>query len=76
MSKGSGALAVSKPITAAEAAERLGISRTTLLRYVIAGELPFAYKMPGLRGSYLFDPDVVAVFARSRRNGRPGKKAS
>ena len=75
MSKGSGATDVSTLITVADVAARLGVSRTTVHRYAASGDLPYVNKMPGIRGGYLFDPAVVALFARQRRNGSR-KKAS
>lgn len=57
-------------ITTAEALEVLGkSSATTISRYVTAGKLTPARKLPGLRGAYLFrradverlaDPEAVA----------------
>lgn len=65
---------MSAPITTAEVADRLGISARTVIRYAASGDLPTVGKLAGLRGPWLFDPDVVALFARQRGNGR--KKAS
>lgn len=46
-------------ITSAEACERLTIDRSTLSRWVAAGRIVPATKLPGLRGAYLFDPAEV-----------------
>jgi excisionase family DNA binding protein len=42
-------------ITASEAADRLGVDRSTLTRWVQAGRITPAYKAPGVRGAFLFD---------------------
>ncbi len=66
---------MSEPISASEAAKRLGVSTTTVHRLAAAGDLPYIAKFGGLRGAYLFDPAVIALYARQRRtNGR--RKAS
>jgi len=61
-------------ITAAELAADLDMSVRTINRRAQAGDLPYAYKMPGVRGAYLFDPGTVALWAR--QNGRILKAAS
>ena len=49
-------------IDTAEAAQRLGISRSTLTRWVSAGRIEPAFTVPGYRGNFLFDPaDVSAL---------------
>lgn len=49
-------------IGSAEACERLGVDRSTLTRWVQAGRIKPAMKMPGARGAYLFRPsDVEAL---------------
>jgi excisionase family DNA binding protein len=53
-------------LTAAEAAERLQVSRRTLRRFVERGPLPAIQLTDG--GPYRFDPtDVEALVERSRR---------
>ena len=37
----------------------LGIDRSTLTRWVAAGKIRPAHKLPGTRGAYLFDPAEV-----------------
>ena len=46
-------------LTSAEAAERLGIDRGTLTRWVQSGRIARAAKLPGKRGPALFDPAEV-----------------
>lgn len=46
-------------VTSNEVCERLEISRPTLSRWVASGRLVAAQKLPGLRGAYLFDPEVI-----------------
>lgn len=43
----------------AEVCERLNIDRSTLSRWVAAGRIVPATKLPGLRGPFLFDPAEV-----------------
>jgi hypothetical protein len=61
-------------ITTAEIARDYGLSVRTVHRAAQSGELPYAQKLPGLRGAYVFDPGTVALWAR--QNGRLLKKAS
>lgn len=44
-----------EPMTSAEAAERLGIARTTLHRRVHRGEICALHKLPGRTAPFLFD---------------------
>ncbi|HEX9285267.1 MAG TPA: helix-turn-helix domain-containing protein [Nitrospirales bacterium] len=46
-------------LTSVEAAERLGIDRGTLTRWVQAGRISRAMKLPGKQGPALFDPAEV-----------------
>lgn len=46
-------------ITTAEAAKILGVSVRTVHRKADAGEIPHEMKLPGPRGAYIFDEDVV-----------------
>ena len=46
-------------LTANEAAERAGVTRRTITRWVAAGRLTPAAKLPGETGSLLFRPDDV-----------------
>ena len=54
-------------IPTAEVARLLGVNVKTVTRWAADGTLPSAYKLPGLRGPYLFDPAEVARFKASRR---------
>jgi len=48
-----------------EASELLGKSTKTVARRVLAGELNYVKKFPGVRGAYVFDrKDVIALKAR------------
>ena len=46
-------------IGSAEVCERLGIDRSTLSRWVAAGKITPALKLPGRRGAFLFDPAIA-----------------
>lgn len=46
-------------LTTAEAADQLGVSRRTLVRWITAGRIKPALKMPGIRGPYLLDRQAV-----------------
>jgi hypothetical protein len=46
-------------ITTADIAERYGLSRRQIGRLRESGELPYAEKIPGRTGVYLYDPDIV-----------------
>lgn len=46
-------------LSTAEAVAKLNIDRSTLTRWVAAGRIKPAHKLPGLRGAYLFDPTEV-----------------
>jgi excisionase family DNA binding protein len=52
-----------KPITTGEAARRLGVSPSTVGRWVRLGQLP-AMRTPGKRGQYRLDPAVVERLRR------------
>ncbi len=43
----------------AEVCERIGIDRSTLIRWIQTDRIAFAQKIPGPRGAYLFDPAEV-----------------
>ena len=53
-------------LISAEVCERLGIDRSTLSRWVAAGRITPAMKLPGIRGPYLFDPAEVERAAAER----------
>ena len=56
-------------LTAAETAQRLHIDRSTVTRRAANPDhplhIPYAQKLTGLRGGYLFDPDVIDQLAPS-----------
>ena len=46
---------ITEPLTSAQVCDELGIDRSTLSRWVVAGRIEPATKLPGLRGAYLFE---------------------
>lgn len=56
-------------ITAADAADVLGVSVATVHRFEKDGILPVAFKVDGLRGPKLFDRRKVDDLAASRSEG-------
>lgn len=48
-----------------DVAEVLGTSIATVKRLALSGELPHADKYPTKTGGYLFDRNVVEMFART-----------
>lgn len=49
-------------LTAAQVAERKGVTVRTVARWVESGKLPVAHRLPGKTGALLFDPaDVDAL---------------
>jgi excisionase family DNA binding protein len=57
-------------LTSAEAAQRLNVSKTTIHRWASDGTLPYAQKLDGLRGTYLFAAAVIDQAARLRQRRR------
>ena len=53
-------------IPTAEAVRILGVNVKTVTRWASDGVLPYAQKLPGLRGPYLFDAVVVERFKAER----------
>lgn len=51
---------------AEEAAQTAGTSRATVKRAALSGELPYALKMPGHTGAYLFTRQAVEQWAKAR----------
>lgn len=49
----------SGPLTASEAAQAIGIDRSTLTRRTKAGLITPLKKLPGIRGAYLYSPEEV-----------------
>lgn len=54
------------PMGSAEASERLGLSRDTLVRMVAAGTITKAKKMRGVSGAWLFDREEIEQLATDR----------
>lgn len=46
-------------ITTTQAAYVLGVSVSTVARAARRSELPYVQRLPGSKGAYLFDPDVI-----------------
>src|SRR5258707_5195439 len=57
-------------LTSADVAAILRRTERTVVRLAAAGELPYIFKGNGQRGAYLFDPHVVEMYARHRRDRR------
>jgi hypothetical protein len=53
-------------ITTAQAAERLALSIWHVAKLARTGQLPYAQKLPGQKGAYLFDPAVIDQLATER----------
>ena len=63
-------------MTAREVVEQHGISHRTLMRMIENKEIRYAEKLPGVTGSYLFDPPEVERAFKQRsqqppKDGRP-----
>lgn len=52
--------------TTLEAAERLGVDRSTVRRLIESGHLVPLAKLPGRTGAYLLNPDEVEHIAKER----------
>lgn len=48
-------------LTAAQVAEAAGVSLTTVKRKALKDKLPYAVKLPGKTGAYLFHAEAVDV---------------
>lgn len=46
-------------LTTAQVAEKRGVSPSAISQAVSRGDLQPAFKLPGLRGAFLFDPSVL-----------------
>lgn len=62
---GSKVLLMTDLLTSAETCERLGIDRSTLSRWVAAGAIVPAHKLPGTRGAFLFESADVARLVKA-----------
>lgn len=54
-------------VGADEVAVMIGKHRATVVRLAHSGELPYAHKMPGKRGAFLFSRAVIDMYLRSIR---------
>ncbi len=53
-----------QPIDSSKAAEILGLSRSQVNRMATTGSLPVLYKLPGIRGAYIFElADIEALLS-------------
>ena len=53
-------------LTAGQAAERAGVSRKTIQRWMASGRIASALQLPGRTGAHLFRPaDVDAAMAKA-----------
>lgn len=57
------------PMGSAEASERLGVSRDSLVRMIAAGTITKTTKMPGASGAWLFDRDEIEQLAAELAGG-------
>lgn len=55
-------------LTTAEVAELTGWSVTSINRWALQGDLPYAHKLPGRTGSYLFERSLVEERVRLREH--------
>jgi excisionase family DNA binding protein len=53
-------------LTSAEAAQQLGVSKTTIHRWAATGTLAYVRKLDGLRGGYVFDSTDISAYQRAR----------
>lgn len=53
-------------MTAAQAADRLGVTPATIARWVNTGTLHAAVKAPGLRGARLFHAEDIEALATTK----------
>lgn len=53
-------------LTTRQVKELLRVDVRTVHRLADSGALPYAIKIPGRTGAYLFDPAVVEMFLRQR----------
>lgn len=56
-------------LTARQVCDELGLSSTTLDRWIAAGDIVIHRKLPGLRGPRLFTADHIKR-VRTRRDGK------
>lgn len=54
-------------LTTAEVAEILGCSVATVKRRALVGDIPYAQKLPGETGAYLFDRVTIERLVAERR---------
>ena len=54
------------PLTASEASAKMGVDRSTLTRWVAAGQISPLKKLPGVRGAMLFSPSDIERISKDR----------
>jgi excisionase family DNA binding protein len=59
--------ATARLLTTGQVAERLGLHIRKVQRMAGNGELPYAEKLPGPNGRYVFDAAVIDVLARQQQ---------
>lgn len=59
----------SRPLTTREVASKLKVHRRTVGRWVQRGELVPLQHLPGLTGTYLFDPAEIDAMADAKATG-------
>lgn len=55
-------------LTTTEVSEITGWSVTSVNRWALAGDLPYAHKLPGRTGSYLFERVLIEERVRFRKH--------
>jgi excisionase family DNA binding protein len=60
---------IRREVTAAEAADMLGVDRRSVVRFIEHGDLKPAMKLPGRTGAYLFARDEVEQLRDQRLTG-------
>lgn len=60
-------------LTAPEAAAIVGVTATSICRYIKAGQLRAVDKMPGASGAWILDPAEVLRFKRERQAKASGQ---
>jgi predicted DNA-binding transcriptional regulator AlpA len=54
-------MAVEGPLSTTEVAAMTGFDVSTICKWARDGHIPVLRKFPGMRGAYLFEPDVLRL---------------